>query len=225
MRYTGWPDYQIQEYNGNHGPHGMMYLFEGNVGGGFQQDGYHGSVSHVTYFRNWFSGQHVEPNRTGNIKTVDLCRFSYYHNVVGNVLGNPDWPRTTIGAYEMTGQPDYLAQSVIYRLGYPNMGNNGYSDTNPPNNPDDGGLDPKVRDTLLRWGNFDYQNNTTRWEPSEVPADMSVPTTQTLPPSLRYTTRPLWWPAGIPWPPIGPDLDPLVSQLPAQARYETLVGP
>ena len=69
-----------------------------------------------------------------------VCRFSYYQNVVGNVLGNSEWPRTTTGRYEMTGHPEYTEQSVIYRLGYPNMGNNAYSLTNPPGDPGKGGL-------------------------------------------------------------------------------------
>jgi hypothetical protein len=220
MRFPGWPDYQIYDFNGNHGPHGMMCLYEGNVGGGgIQQDGYHGSVSHATYFRNAWSGVHVEPNRTGNIKLIDLCRFSYYHNVVGNVLGSPAWPRATTGRYEMTGQPGYTEQAVIYRLGYPNMGNNGYSATNPPSNADDGGLDAKVAATLMRWGNFDYQNNAARWEASELPQGVAVPATQTLPVSLRYSSKPSWWPQNIVWPPIGPDKTPMVDKIPAEARY------
>jgi len=187
-----------------------------------QQDGYHGSVSHATYFRNAFSGVHVEAHRTGNIKLIDLCRFSYYHNVVGNVLGSPSWPRTTTGRYEMTGQPDYTAQSVIYRLGYPNMGNNAYSAVNPPSNADSGGLDLKVARTLLRWGNFDYQNDTTRWEGSEIPPGVPVPATHTLPPSLRYSSKPAWWPRDSAWPPIGPDKAPMVDKIPAEARFEAL---
>jgi hypothetical protein len=144
--------------------------------------------------------------------------------VVGNVLGSPTWPRDTIGQYEMTGMPDYTAAAVIYRLGYPNMGNNGYNPSNPPDNPadqDDAGLDPKVAATLLRWGNFDYENNATRWEASEIPSDVGVPTTQTLPASLRYTSTPSWWPNGLAWPPVGPDLNPMVAEIPAQVRYES----
>jgi hypothetical protein len=221
MRYPGWPDYQMADFNGNHGPHGMMYLMEGNVGsGGIQQDGYHGSVSHITYFRNYFSGRHVQANRTGNIKLMDLCRFSYYHNVVGNVLGSPDWPRTTTGRYEMTGTPDYTQQAVIYRLGYPNMGNNGYSLTNPPGNADNGGLDPKVKTTLLRWGNYDYQNNAARWETVELPAGVPVPPDHVLPASLYLSSKPSWWCDSIPWPPIGPDVAGLINDIPAKRRFE-----
>ncbi len=230
MRFPGWPDYQIYDFNGNHGPHGMMVLFEGNAGGGgIIQDGYHGSVSHGTYFRNAFSGQHVEPHRTGNIKLIDLGRFSYYHNAVGNVLGSPGWPRASIGRYEMTGNPDYTAQAVIYRLGYPNMGNNWYNPANPPDHPadpDDAGLDPKVKATLLRWGNYDYQNDAARWDPAEVPVGHPVPATQDLPASLFYPSRPAWWPVSVTWPPVGPDVtggdgsSPHAFKIPAQICFE-----
>ena len=211
-RYTGWPDYQVPDFNANHGEHGMMLLFEGNVAVGFQNDGYHGSTSHITLFRNWLSGQHVDAQRTGNIKTVDLTRYSRYHNVVGNVLGYDGWPQS-IGEYEMTGQPGYTEQPVIYRLGYPNMGNNGYSTTNPPSDADQGGLDPRVAETLLRHGNYDYETQSIVWDPTI--AD------QALPVSLYRSARPTWWGASA-WPPIGPDLTPMVSPLPAQACYDAL---
>ena len=225
MRYPGWPDYMMYDFNGNHSPHGMMCLFEGNVGGGgVQQDGYHGSVSHTTYFRNHFSGKHVEPRRDyKNTKLIDLCRKSYYQNVVGNVLGAPDWPRTTTGRYEMSGNPDYVAQACIYRLGYPNMGNNWYNPANTPTNPadpDQGGLDAKVKSTLLRWGNFDYQNNAARWEANELPDGAPVPADHSLPASLYLSAKPAWWCNDIPWPPIGPDVTGLTNDIPAKRRYE-----
>jgi hypothetical protein len=177
-------------------------------------------VSHTTYFRNHFSGKHVEAKRNFmNTKLFDLCRFSYYQNVVGNVLGTPDWPRSTIGRYEMIGMPGYTEQTCVYRLGYPNMGNNGYSATNPPSNADDGGLDPKVKTTLLRWGNFDYQNNAARWESSEIPSGVTAPATHTLPASFYLAAKPAWW-NNLPWPPIGPDVSLMVNKIPAQVRYE-----
>ncbi len=213
-RYPGWPDYQIADFNTNHGEHGMMVLFEGNVAAGIQNDGYHGSTSHHTYFRNWFSGQHVNTNRTGNIKTVDLCRYSYYHNVIGNVLGNPSWPRSTIGRYLMTGMPGYTEQAVIYRLGYPNLGNNGYTAGNPPSNGDAGGFDPKVEETLFRHGNYEYQNNQFEWNANAG--------SKNLPASLYLSAKPGWW-GNLAWPAFGPRPDDpttlLTGEIPAQKRF------
>jgi hypothetical protein len=211
-RYDGWPEYQVPDFNANHGEHGMMLLFEGNVAAGFQNDGYHGSTSHITLFRNWLSGRHVDAARTGNVKTVDLTRFSYYHNVVGNVLGSEDWP-AGIGEYEMTGQPGYTEQAVIYRLGYPNMGNNGFSASNPPSNADDGGHDPKVAETLLRHANYDYESRAVVWDPAIA--------ARALPDSLYSSAKPAWWGASA-FPPIGPDRTPMVAKIPAEACYDAM---
>jgi hypothetical protein len=222
--FSGWPNYQIADINANHGGHVMMNLFEGNVAVGFISDGYHGSSSHYTLFRNWISGQHVDSWRTGNVKLVDLCRFSRYSNVVGNVLGFSGWPRATTGRYEMTGIPGYTAQTCVYRLGYPNVGNNAYSLTNPPTNGDSGGLDPLTVSTLMRWGNFDYQNNATRWEASEIPSGVAVPSNHSLPLSLYRSAKPVWW-GSLSWPAFGPDLNPMIGTIPAQLRYEELTSP
>ena len=132
-RYLGWPTSQLNGINLNHGPHGMMILVEGNVsGGGVTTDGYHGSVSHVTLFRNWLSGKHVNPVRVNNVKPVDIMRFSYYSNVVGNVLGHPDWHDAANEVYQMDGSTSYNNQPTIYRLGYPNIGNWGFTNGAPP---------------------------------------------------------------------------------------------
>ena len=232
-RLQMWPNYVVPDFIVNHAPHGIMDLFEGNIACGLQSDGYHGSISHLTLFRNWFSGKHVDPNRTGNIKLVDLDRYSRYSNVVGNVLGFTGWTGSAcVGQYEMTGQPGYTAQADIYRLGYPNMGNNGYDFNNPPSNADYGGLDPKTKSTLMRWGNFDFQNNSSQWSASEVPSGIvrfanPVPVNQSLPVSLYHSNKPVWF-CALPWPLIGPDVtggdaDPsgYVFKNPAQKCYES----
>jgi hypothetical protein len=211
IRFTGWPSYQQPDFNANHSPHGMMTLWEGNVAVGWENDGYHGSTSHQTLFRNSFHGKHSEPHRTGNIKLIDLTRFSYYHNVVGNILGSSDFPRNTIGQYEMTGRPGYTSQAVIYRLGYPNTGNNAYHDTNPPSDPNSGGLDPKVKATLLRHGNYDYENLSTLWDPGIE--------NHFLPVSLFRDVKPAWFGSML-WPPIGPDVAGLTTKIPAQYCFE-----
>ena len=110
------------EFNDNHGPHNMMNLWEGNVGEMFQSDGYFGSGSHGTLFRNNFTGTHTVYQ--GNYKAISLNRWSYYYNIVGNVLGvpgyKPDYYEVEINGYS-------YQKSTVYQLGYPNMGNNYYT--------------------------------------------------------------------------------------------------
>ena len=68
---------------------------------------------------------------------------------------------------------------------------------------------------MLRWGNWDAFNGTTRWNTSEVPSGIavypnSVPTSCTsggsCPPSFYLSSRPSWWSSSIPFPAIGPDV-------------------
>lgn len=112
-----------------HGPHPLFYLWEANVlgeypaggglyfGGGFELDGYFGSASHQTLFRN---------NITSRYSPIQLKRWSSYCAIVGNVLGNPAAAFTNF-MHDING----VAYNVI-ELGRPNIGNNNYTGTNPP---------------------------------------------------------------------------------------------
>ena len=203
------------DFDANHGPHNVMNLWEGNVGTMFQSDGYYGSASHITVFRNFFSGVH-RGGLTQHRICVDLTHWSTFFNIVGNVLGVSGWrdagANTPSGLY-FSDERNFSEQlPTIYRFGFPNMGNNDYTDvsTNPtPERMND--RDDNVLATTLLLGNFDYFHNAT------------VNPVKTLSPSLFYTATPDWWPSEIPWPPIGPDLKPLVSKIPAQLRFESLV--
>jgi hypothetical protein len=90
-----------------HNAHPMMHLFEGNIGLGsaWKADGYFGSVSHHTIWRNafWF---------------LDLKRWTTHLNIVGNIIGDP---YNTTYTYEQ-----------LLSTGYPNIGNNSYVGTVPP---------------------------------------------------------------------------------------------
>jgi hypothetical protein len=59
-------------------------------------------------------------------------------------------------------------------------------------------------------------NKKVMWNASAKTANLP-PSTQNLPASLYYAARPGWWPAGEPWPWVGPDLVPKVGSLPAKA--------
>jgi hypothetical protein len=211
-----------------HEAHVMMNLLEGNILSGVQADNYHGSSSHNTFFRNWVHGtDHAFGyGLTNNIKCIDLCRYSYYYNIVGNVLGSPESARS--GAfYQAPNDGTFGTLSpAMYRLGFPDMGNDctacndvylnyqGANGTTVWGYPIS--FDPRVTNTLLRLNNYDCVTG-------------GVPDGNTnLPPSLVYgASPPSWWPSTntAPWPPIGPDLSPRVSVIPAQLRYNALPGP
>jgi hypothetical protein len=188
----------------NHSPHDMLNLAEGNVIDNYKDDGYFGSSSHNTLFRNRIA------------QYLELKHFSNYYNIVGNVLGTTGFSN----AYETT-TVNY-SNNPIYALGYPNIGNHSYTGTFGPTNPPDYSakgpnltdpenqtLDLNVSATILRHGNFDYFNNSTIWDPTI--------TDHRIPNSLYLSGKPSWW-GSLAWPPIGPDRTPMVGQIPAQCR-------
>jgi hypothetical protein len=69
--------------------------------------------------------------------------------------------------------------------------------------------------SLWLTGNFDTVNKKVMWNASPPTANLPA-STHDLPASLYYASRPAWWPAGKPWPWVGPDLTPMVGSLPAK---------
>jgi hypothetical protein len=216
IRFVSWTTNQVYSINANHGHQGMMQLYEGNVGTGMENDGYHGSTGHLTIYRNRFHGQHVDPNRVNNVITLSLNRYSYYHNVMGNVLGFSGWPGS--GLYEMTASGHSPSIPVIYRFGYPNLGNNNYSATNPPSDASNGGYDPKVKATLLLSGNYDYDHTCTWDDAAARCLNSGEVAALGLPASLYLSSKPAWF-GNLAWPPIGPDVSGLATVIPAEQCY------
>jgi len=193
----------------NHSPHQVYNLWEGNVGEMWGSDSYYGGSSHGLVFRNHLTGYHPRSTKTqqGSGGYIDnpirLQEGSYYYTLVGNVLGSP---ALNPDKYVETQSACGGACTAIYRLGYPNMGNTSLTDVGPYLIGIDTFPDPMVASTLMRWGNYDYYNDATRWESSEIPTGVDVPANQILPNSYYYSAMPSWWPAGVAWPPIGPDV-------------------
>ena len=199
-----WDAYQDNFGNGaciddDHGPHNIMNLYEGNVAGMFQADGYFGSSSHGTLLRNWLCGW-GPTYTTANSKCISLNRFCRYYNILGNLLGT----NTVAREYDMTASGD--STPTIYQLGYPNMGNGSYTGTAPPavyNNPGSGPSDNQARDlnvgtTILRHGNYDVVTATNKgvvWDPTI--ADHNIPS------SYYLGAKPAWF-GNLAWPPFDP---------------------
>ena len=215
--------------NSNHGGHGSYNLYEGNIAPRFQCDGYHGSASHDTAFRNWFHGTSSMTDQFWIC--VNLNRFTRCYNIVGNVLGRKGYT----WLYEVEQVGFSYDKHFIYSLGFPNMGN-GWSNgktaqlskgqywadwermlaSEPGKGPGPGGfqeLDLDVKKTALLKGNHNYKDNG-------VPESESL-AGATLPKSLYLKEKPAWF-GDLPWPPFGPDTDFEHNKIPAQVRFEAM---
>lgn len=94
----------------SHNAHPAMFLFEGNIqDDNFKLDGYFGSTSHMTVFRNKIKG------------TVYLKRFSSNNSIVGNILGP-----TNIDQVYIQNFTNAYSVFPLIEVGYPNTGNNNY---------------------------------------------------------------------------------------------------
>jgi parallel beta-helix repeat protein len=189
----------------NHGPHGIMNLYEGNFMERWQNDGYHGNSSYQTLFRNNIHG--VNPAYTLDRRVVDLCKGSYYHTIVGNVIGASSWAPNY---YNAPGTGLDRAKGYIYVLGYPNMGSGSLSPETTFTGYPYGYPDEHVAATLLRHGNYDYFNKSTVWD--------SAISGRSIPASLRYSSKPSWF-GSMDWPAVGPDVTGLVKDIPAKWRW------
>lgn len=214
--------------NTNHGAHSSYNLYEGNVSPKLQSDGYHGSASHDTVFRNRLHGTSAKTDKFWIC--VNLNRFTRQYSIVGNVLGS----KGHTWLYDNADNGFGYDQHFIYVLGMPNMGNGGFSGTAQPSKglpwgdwgkmiasapgkgPGPGGfqeLDLDVKATTLLKGNFNYKDNG-------VPEVEALGTT-TLPKSLYLKEKPAWF-GEFAWPTYGPDTDFEKHKIPAQVRFEQL---
>jgi hypothetical protein len=195
--YSPAPNWMIGNPIINHGAFPHMNLWEGNIGYMVDGDFVWGSSGYNTVFRSRSMGW-MDDTRTNNNAAVRFATKNRYMNVVGNILGTPGKSEV----YEVrAGQPYNGSNKYIWVLGI--------CDTCSGGNPD-----PKVAETILRHGNFDYVTNSTVWDPNI--------SNHTLPPSLYLGQKPSWWCQETPWPPIGPDVAGLVNAIPAQRRFEGL---
>jgi hypothetical protein len=183
-----------------HGVHAYMNLWEGNyVANKALGDWTHGSSSHNTLFRNRMLG--YESGKTLDQTVISIERYNRHWNVVGNVLGTSGW-HTSYDACPSgcaaSSCPD--SGKFIYKLGF--LVNWGCGGTP---------TDDLATVDIIRHGNFDYVNNAIVWD-SQI-ADRNIPNSYYLPSKPAFFSY-------LPWPSIGPDLNPMVGAIPAKNRYE-----
>lgn len=219
---TGYPNTAGMDISVSHGPHNLMNLVEGNIAGGFGSDGYFGSTSHITVLRNWFTATH--PTCTDNLIAANIGRRNNYFNLVGNIFGTSDFSPN--GLYQPEQSFSYSDQ-IIYKLGFPNMGNNGFTGTWGPSTPPSyigqfatgnglQELDYNVKTSMIRHGNYDYKNNSIIWDP--------LITNHNIPKSYFRSSKPDYF-CDLNWPPFDPSSSPgiisdeNISRIPAGYRF------
>jgi hypothetical protein len=205
----------------NHGPHNHFNLYEGNRAGLFQCDGYFGSTSQDTVYRNWFTS--TSPGATPRYPVI-LNRFTRQYQLAGNMLGTPG--QTTTGTY-LLGTPAIgndgsgvgtasliggtpWADWAAYTAGTLNV----FPLSNVTTTFQE--IDLDVAGTLTKKANYNTLN-------AAIPAGESI-SPDTLADSLYLSAKPSWWGAGT-FPAYDP-FAPVFSEttLPAGARYAAQVG-
>lgn len=98
----------------NHGAHPFMSLFEGNIMSHMTADDFHGSGSHIVFFRNWLWGDEsgigvpgFNPAGMSGFNAIDVYTSNPYYSFVGNVLGinglHTTWSAATLRTYDGFG--------------------------------------------------------------------------------------------------------------------------
>jgi hypothetical protein len=207
-------------------PH--MELLEGNWAPHMGATTTHGNAGYLTYFRNYGSSQWSH-SKQGQVTSAIIWSQPFlpqYANVGTLDLPSPDVNMTVIG--NVLGSTADASLGLPADLGTTSASQNGAPATSQAYTSANGNQLAifLVDQTTLTWsslwlhGNFDTVNKKVMWNASPPTANLPA-STRNLPASLYHSTKPAWWPAGTPWPWVGPDLTPMVGTLPAKTLSDT----
>jgi hypothetical protein len=250
--FVGSANYSIPA-RGDHAAGSDTNLAEGNISDGITGDVIHGTANMMTAFRNYYAVQpacwqsgssYVSATYgkcMGGITVMQVYAFHRFYSLIGNIIGTSgvitNYCNGGTGSGDVCANAFTATNNNAIGLGYGNgaVGN----DTN-------------TQSTAMLWGNSDSATgfSSPRFNCSEVPqfpasgtATSSIygvqfpylnpcPSSETLPASFYYSSKPFWWPSTKPWPIIGPDVtggnvsgvNGLVFTNPAEDCYLTMGG-
>jgi hypothetical protein len=204
-------------------PH--MELMEGNWAPHMGATITHGNAGYLTYFRNYASSQFSPSTATQAMSAIVWSQpfAAQYANVASLDFPSPDVDMTVIG--NVLGSTADTTLGLPASLGTTSTGQGSAPATTQVYTSSDGSQPAifLVDQTAVPWtslwldGNFDTVNEQVMWNASALTANLAASTRQ-LPASLYYAKTPGWWPAGDPWPWVGPDITPKVGTLPAERQ-------
>ena len=181
--------------------------------GKFGSDGYHGSGSHTVLLRNLITARNKWAHAT-NRTAIQIDRRNLYYSIIGNVLGEIGSPTT----HEFATRSGWSG-SAIFRLGFPDIGNSGFSGTHPPTSIPSSSGGP--RDLYVERGNTRYGTTLIEgnWNSFSGKQDWTIAPT-TIPNSLFLSSKPAWF-GDLAWPPVDP-MKPVTNDptiIPAGYRF------
>ena len=231
------PSDYLQVVSLSHDTTNYLNLWEGNQVPGMNCDDIHGTPGSLdTIYRNRINGRDyntaggagAQPTQQTN--PIGLMSYCRGYSIIGNVLG-------TVGyhtAYEQ--YPPGSVSSATCNVSIFDLGRGGGICGNL-----DSGLvldDALVRNSLMRWGNYDTVSAAVRWDATESSpaastyiAAQSTPASHTLPASFYLPSKPGWWGSSAPYPAVGPDVaggngpGGYSYDIPAKLCYDAIGGP
>jgi len=179
-------------------------LFEGNQSFNFEGDETWGNSVYITVFRNHLtckrrSAPPLRLTDVGNRRCATIARGHWWYSFVGNVLGYSGMtppPRSWV----FESQWPWTSAPAVWRFGY----NHEDWKAQP---------DPKVRETVIREGNFDYVTGQVHWTNASQP----------VPPSLYLASKPAFFENNV-WPWVDASGTTKLFTLPARARFDAMPG-
>lgn len=190
--------------NGSHMVGSHHILFEGNQSFNYDSDNTHGNAIAMTVFRNHLTGRRRDFPGMANARGAGLMSGSWWHSFIGNVIGEPGqmagWIYDDPGNGSLGGGwSGWSPASAIWKLGYDPAH---WAQL----------ADPKVRQTTIRDGNFDYLTNQVKWQRAVQP----------IPPSLYLSAKPAFF-GNLVWPWVDPTGTTKVAVLPARQRFDSIM--
>jgi len=231
---SNYPNMPEAGLNAGHYTTPHMELLEGNRSHSYQGDAFWGNSIYITIFRNHLTGLRgangplsiytfISGGSTYPYKDLDgrspvrIEQNSYYHNLVGNVLGFQGQTLLTYSGlgynYTQTGWTyEALAADPgtvvpMWKIGFGACGPHGC----PP-------WVAQTVNTIQRDGNWDWVTGSQRWHGIGGALGSRTPTA--IPNSLYLSQKPAFF-GSNPWPWVDPSTG-AVYTLPAKARFDAM---
>jgi hypothetical protein len=224
----------------------QMELVEGNYSQNYKGDSYWGNTFYITVFRNWFSAHRAAAHELATytnttscggglvqtygdyagVAAIDLQAYSYYHSIIGNILGRSGQSLLTEPAPACVGPQTGFVEQITTTAQYNGSGANPFVmwqiGVDKVYNDGTTFVDSTIN-TQIRTANWDWMTQTEKcfdkspWTTTGNTTDQGC-SGVTLPASFYLSAKPSFFGA-YPWPWVDPTTGTTYT-LPAKYCFE-----